>query len=214
MPSNKNQIRSDCKLCPLHQYAKNSSVCLRGRIHEDRSKTRLVIFSDYPDYFADNASKPFALETGRILDWFLDRMSVDRTRVAYEYTLRCYPAKKLPTTKAGRAALVEECSTYRFATIARLRPRSIVGLGQTTLEAFTGHTRIGDWQGRAVPCWEGVVRDHADKIWIGYSLNYILAYPSDTPAVFRVIYRAAEEAGLKPKLNPNVPPFVWKNVQT
>lgn len=214
MPSNKFQIKPDCKLCPLHQYAQTNSVCLRGRIHDSVSRVKLVIFSDYPDYFADHSGKPYALDTGRILDWFLDRMSVDRDRVAYEYTLRCYPAKKLPTTKAGRANLIEECSVYRFATIAKLRPKALVGLGQSTLEAFTGHTRIGDYQGRAIPIWEGVVRDYAQRIWIGYSLNYILAYPSDTPSVFRVIYRAAEEAGLKPKIDPTVPPFIWRNIMT
>lgn len=206
------QINPNCKLCVLHKTAHPNSVCLKGRHHET-PHPKLVIFSDHPDYFADNSGKPYALEAGKILDWFLARMRVDRNDVAYEYTLRCYP-KKLPTTKAARATLIEECSTYRFATIAKLRPRAAVGLGQTTLEAFTGHTRIGDYQGRPIPCWEGIVRDYIDKIWIGYSLNYILAYPSDTPSVFRTIFRAAEAAGLKPQLNPSVPPFHWKNIAT
>ncbi len=208
------QINPKCTRCPLHQQAQPKSICLRGRIYDKTQKPRLIIYTDSPDYISDNSGRSYTLDTGRILDWFLDRMSVSKSDVAYDYTLRCYPNKKLPTTKADRAALIEECSSYRFATIAKIRPRAVVGLGQTTLEAFTGKTRIGDWQGRSVLCWEGVVRDFAERIWIGYSLNYILAYPSDTPSVFRVIFRAAEAAGLKPKIDPSIPPFQWRNTMT
>lgn len=208
---NKFQINPNCDACPLHKSAKPKSICLKGRNCNGTKK--LIIYTDHPDYFADNSQRGYSLDTGKILDWMLKRMSIDPEQVAYDYTLRCYPGKGMPTTKAGRLADIEECSHYRFATIAKLKPRALVVLGQTSLEAFTGKTRIGQYEGQNLICWEGVVRDYCDNVWIGYSLNYILLYPSDTYRVFRVIYNAAEQAGLKPKLDPTIPPFRWRNIK-
>lgn len=204
-------INPSCTACSLHQYANKKSVCLAGR--NVSSRKRLVIFTDHPDYFADNSHRPYTLDVRHILVWLLARMSVKSEDVAFEYTLRCYPQKSLPTTKAERATCIEECSTYRFAMVAKLKPKAIVALGQTSLEAFTGCTRIGDYEGRSVDCWEGIVRKHGpSNVWIGYSINYILVSPAETPNVFRTIFRAAEQAGLNPKLDPSVPPYKWRNL--
>lgn len=205
------QINPKCTACKLHEFASPKSVCLCGRNTE--VEKALVVFTDHPDYFADHSQAPYKLDVRNILDWMFQRMDVDPGMVAYEYTLRCYPQKSLPTTKAARAVCIEECAEYRFASIAKLKPKAIVALGQTSLEAFTGKTRIGEYEGRKIHCWEPVVRDYCDNVWIGYSINYILVSPSDTPRVFRVLYRAAEDAGLSPKLNPKIPPFQWRNLK-
>lgn len=203
----KNQIKPDCKRCSCHETAR--TVCMRG--HNSRDHRPLVVFTDFPDYFADNSGKPYALDTRRILDWMFRRMSVSPGDVALEYTLRCY-SPKLSKAKAGRAPAIEACSRYRFATIARLRPKAIAVLGQISLEAFTGKSKVGDHEGTRIRAWEPVVRDHVDEVWVGYSIAYCLISPSDTYRVFRVLYRAAEDAGLNPKLNPNIPPFIWRNL--
>lgn len=205
----KTQINANCRRCPLHQNSKR--VCLRDRNTEDRK--RLVLFIDHPDYFADHLNKPFAFDTGKILDWMFARMSIDPADVGYSYTLRCYPKKELPGAKAERAVLIQECASYRFATIKRTRPKAIVAMGKVSLEAFTGKAQIGDFEGRRIPAWEPVVRDFVDGIWISHGTSYILTSPSDTPRVFRVLYKAAEEAGLNPQLNPEIPPFQWRNIR-
>lgn len=191
-----------------HQSAR--TVCLRGKNSQTHSK--LVIFTDAPDYFADNAGKPYALDVGLMLDWLLKRMSIDPDDVAYEYTLRCYGKGSLPTTKAARCVCIEECSRFRFAALARIRPRAIVALGQVSLEAFTGKTQVGEYEGQRLIPWEPVVRDYTSGIWCGYSINYALISPSDTYRIFRVIFKAAQEAGLKPRPNPNIAPFQWRNL--
>lgn len=200
-----NQINPNCTACPLNEGA--SCVCLKGK---GESKGGLMVFTDYPDYFADRARKGYALDVGKILDWMFVRMSVDpRESVRYEYTLRCYAQKTLPTTKANRYACIQECNSYRFATIAKTKPKAIATLGQVSLEAFTGRTRVKDSNGLNIPVNEGIVRRHVQHVWVGYSIQYILLSPSETPDLFRVLWYAAQEAGLKPKLNPTVPPFVW-----
>lgn len=168
-----------------------------------------MIWTDHPDYFADNAGRAYVMEQGTMLKWLLDCMTVSPDDVAIDYTLRCYPKAGLPSGKAGRALLIEECNVYRFATIAKVKPKVLVGFGQVTLEAFTGRTRIGEHVEQRIRCWEPVVRDYAEHIWMAYNLNYILGYPSDTQNNFRVLFMAAKEAGLNPKVNPTVPPFRW-----
>lgn len=205
------QINPTCKACICHESANKKSVCLKGRNAEGTRK--LVVFTDYPDYFANGSGRGYTLDCRRILDWLFQRMSVDPGRVAYEYTLRCYAKDTLPSTKAERAVCIEECSEYRFNAINILRPRAIVVLGQTSLEAFTGKTQIGQWTERKIRAWEPVVREWVDSVWVGYSLQYILrpdGGASDTPSVFRILFQAAKDAGLNPQIDPSVPPFTWR----
>lgn len=202
------QINANCTRCVCHKTAKTR--CLRGRNADGRRP--LVVFTDHPDYFADNAGRPYSLDPKRMLDWLFARMSVDAERVAYEYTLRCYAKGSLPSTKADRSVCIEECASYRFATLAKIRPKAIAVLGQVSCEAFTGKTQLGAFVGRRLRAWEPVVRDCVSEVWIGYSINYILTSPSDTPGVFRVLFQAAQDAGLKPKLDPTVPPFQWREL--
>lgn len=205
-----NQINPLCNDCKLHLDAK--TVCLRGK-NGDIGYRPLVVFTDYPDYFADNAKRGYALDVGRMLDWLFARMSIELAEhVAYEYTLRCYAKNTLPTTKADRAVCIEECSHYRYDSIAKLQPKAIAVLGQVSLEAFTGKTGIGGYVERKVRAWEPVVSRFVREVHVGYSINYILTSPADTVGVFRVLFEAAKDAGLNPKLNPNVPPFSWRNL--
>ena len=183
--------------------------CLKGR-EADEPHPRLMIFTDHPDYFADHTKRPYAYDTGKFLDWLFKRMSIDpETDVGYDYTIRCYPAGGLPKSKAGRAPYIEECSQHRFATIAKFKPKAIVAMGTATLEAFTGKAKMGDYHGTTLIPWEGAVREHTSILWACYSVGYALKSPSETPSIFRVLFRAAESAGLKPRLNPNVAPFKW-----
>lgn len=207
MSANINQINPFCTACKCHETAR--TVCLKGKTNK---RSNLVIFSDYPDYFADNAGRAYALDSGKILDWMLARMSVSPSDVSYEYTIRCYPKDTLPSTKAGRAECIAECAEYRFATIAKLKPKSIAVLGELSLEAFTGKTRIGQYEGQQVRAWEPVVADYCTQVWIGYGLTYILMFPSDSYRVFRTIFMAAKEAGLNPVIDPTVKPFKWNGV--
>lgn len=209
MPDRTHQINPSCTACQLHKGCK--TVCMKDKNADGRRK--LMIFTDYPDYVSDAARRPYFTDTGEILNWMLERMSVNSKEVAYGYTLRCQSTKTEPSKKADRAAVIVECNQYRFASIAKCKPKAIVALGNTSLEAFTGKSKAGDYQGRTVKAWEGVVRDYVEHVWVGYSLQYILFQGvTETPNTFRTIFKAAKEAGLNPKLNPEIKPFKWKTV--
>lgn len=198
------QINPSCTNCSLHEGT--SCVCLKGRGDSNKS---VMIFTDFPDYFAERARRPYVLDVYKLLEWMLKRMSIDPSDINFEYTLRCYAQKTLPTTKAKRSVCIQECNQYRFATIAKHKPRSIVTLGQVSLEAFTGRTRVKDNDGLAIPTNEGIVKQFVKHVWVGYSVQYALRSPSESPDMFRSIWFAALEAGFKPKIDASIPPFVW-----
>lgn len=205
----KGQINPGCKDCSLHTGT--SCVCMKGK---GETYGTMTVFTDFPDYFATRARRAYALDVGRFLDWMFERMSINPRLINYEYTLRCYAQKTLPTTKAGRLVCIQECNQYRFAIVAKQRPKAIVTLGQVSLEAFTGRTKLKDNNGLQVPTNELIIsrRCGIEHIWCGYSVQYALMSPSESPDMFRVLWYAAEEAGLKPKLNPSVTPFQWPNI--
>lgn len=203
----KNQINPNCNRCKLHETATEDSICLKGKGYD---RAPLLIVTDHPDYFADRAGRPYVGEYGKILNWMLRRMSVNPDSARLDYTLRCYPARNLPTTKAYRAECILECSSYRFATIAKCRPKSIVCLGKVSMEAFTGKTNLKDFEGSRVRAWEPVVRDWVEHVWIGYSIAYLMQYAGDAQNVYRVIFKAAEEAELNPKPDLTVRPYLWE----
>lgn len=202
-----NQINPNCTACDLHKGT--NCVCLKGKQGEKRG---LMVFTDYPDYFAERARRPYVLDVGGLLKWMFKRMSIDPEIISYEYTLRCYAQKTLPTTKAARAVCIQECNQYRFATIAKVKPSAIVTLGQVSLEAFTGRTRVKDSSGLAIPTNEGLVKRYVSHVWVGYSVQYALISPSESPDMFRAVWYAAKESKLKPKIDPSIPPFVWPNI--
>lgn len=172
-----------------------------------------MIYTDTPDYFADNAKAPYVLDVHRLIQFMLGSMSVDMQSIALDYTLRCFPAKTLPTTKAERSACIVECSRYRFATIAKVKPKALVALGQVSCEAFTGKSEVKLVTESPVRAWEGMVSQYVPHVWVGYSIAYALTSPSATLGIFRTLFQAAEEAGLNPKINTKQPVFHWPDIQ-
>ena len=105
--------------------------------------------------------------------------------VALDYTLRCYPNGNLPTTKAGRSTCIAECSRFRFASVAKVKPKAIVTLGQVSCEAFTGVTEVKRVAETPVRAWEGMVSQFVPHVWVGYSIAYALVSPAASIGIFR-----------------------------
>lgn len=199
-------IRSDCCRCPLHEEA--NTVCLAGR---GAINAALMLFVDYPDSISDKAGRPFKLATGELLDWMFQRMSIDPAKIRYEYTLRCYPKnKKLISTKDKRDICFRGCNQYRYKVLKKIKPKAVVVMGNISLEAFTGRVKISEVQGLKIECNEPAVKEVIKEVWCAASPYQLLQVPSDTPNVYRVLFQAAKEAGLKPKINPEVKPYRWE----
>jgi uracil-DNA glycosylase family 4 len=185
---------SSCTRCHLHSKVK--SVCLPGIGGDIYAK--MAIYIDNPNFLEDKRGKSFVSDAASFVRFCLKRMRVSEEDVYLDYTVKCAYAK-IPSKREDRQKLIDACDHYRFATLQSIQDlRSIVALGELSAQAFAGRGRLGtlvgaDW----TPC-ESAVASVVKKIWVGYSPGYALNSPAESAAIYRIIWKAAEEAGLNP----------------
>lgn len=173
----------------------------------------MAVFVDQPTWMDDMRNRPFVSSSGDLLKHFIARMGIHPDYVYLDYTVKCGAGKFIPKQKSDRLVCIEACSKYRFATLQMMpNLKSIVAMGRLSLEAFTGNSELARFEGMAWGASEPRVRDTGvDKIWVTYNPSYLLppqGKPAETPEVYRVLWRAAEAAGLQPK-ETTVKPFNW-----
>lgn len=193
-----------CKNCLLCNVANPRSVCMEG---EGDIMSPLAIFLDTPLMLDDRTHRSFKSDAADFVRHCLKKMGINPADVWLDYSVKCYPAKKMPGKKKDRMEVIYACSEYRIATLQNMpNLRALVAMGALSCETFTGHATIGDragaeWKPREI--WLEPLLEH---VWVSYSPGYVLESPSESGAIFRVIWKAAEEAGFTPKVT-RVPPF-------
>lgn len=191
-----------CKDCVLHKTAKHRCLPSQGS-----TNCKLAIFLDSPSYIDDKRGRSFVSDNAEFVRFCLRRMSVAIEEVYLDYIVKCYP-KKLPGQKADRMACVNACSQYRLASLQKLKKlKSLVVLGSLGCETFTLEKQIGlkagaDW----VPA-SPLVRQIVPRVWVGFSPGLLENKPSEAGSIYRVIFMATQEAGLKPQANLKIKPY-------
>lgn len=194
-----------CRLCALHSSASPKSVCLKGG---GGGTAPLAIFLDSPTLVEDRRHRGFVSQGAEFLRWMLRRMSLVNDDVYVDYVLKCYTGNdKTVGRKAYRQEMIEACSTYRFATLQQIKPKAILTMGSKACEAFLGTEKVGNYEGAHWIPNEPLVREFVPHIWVTYSPLYALEDPSESVTIYRTLLAAAEDAGLKPKLNEKEAPF-------
>ncbi len=200
---------NQCQDCRVGRYYPNVT-CMVGVGNPETA--RMAIYMDQPSYMDDRMSKAFSAESGDLLRHFIARMGIHPDFVYFDYILKCHcPKKMMPSTKADRLICIQACSKYRFATLQTMpNLKSIVAMGKIALEAFTGNTEIGKFEDCSWEPREPQIRELGiPHIWVTYSPLYCFEKPAETPSLYRVVWRAAVEAGLNPQ-ETKVPPYKWE----
>lgn len=198
---------TDCTDCQLYQGAKHRCLPSIGG-----SDCRLAIFFDSPAMIEDKRGRSFVSDNAEFVKYCLQRMSVKLEYVYLDYIVKCY-TKKLPGEKAARMDCVRSCSQYRFASLQEMpKLKSIVALGALGCETFTLAKKIGTKQGCEWVPASPIIRQHVKHVWIGFSPGLLKEKPSEAGSIYRVIFMAAQEAGLKPHVNLNLKPFDFQLV--
>lgn len=192
----------ECEKCVLHKRAKHR--CLPSVGTQD---AKLAIFLDSPNYLDDRRGRGFVSDNAEFVRFCLRRMSVSLDDVYMDYVVKCYPGK-MPGKKDDRMACVRECSTYRFAALQKLpHLKALVGLGSLACETFTMVKEVGKKAGCDWPLISPMMKRHFEHVWIGMSPGVLKEQPAEAGSIYRVIFMAAEEAGLKPEVNLEVKPY-------
>lgn len=197
---------STCQNCHLSETCR--TVGMQG--YGD-PKASLILFLDSPTFDDDHKGRFGFSDSTKLLSWLIQRAGLSlREGVRIEYTLRCAKPKRSLSTKAARAECIEACSEYRFATLQTLKPKAIVAMGAISCEAFLAGCAHGKKEGWHWETREKSIASIVSRTWVTYSPGYAIEKPAEVGRIYRVIFRAAEAAGLKPQFNPNVKPFPFE----
>jgi DNA polymerase len=168
-----------------------------------------MLIGDAPGVSETYSGLPYTGTNGEVLDHLLNKLTLSRDDIYITYCIKCKPRKKLPNKK-GLMECWKECVGYLHEEISRVKPKIIVPLGNTALELVTGKRFIGKHEG--VPCdFEGLRQDDENQMDWDFAPSTIKCYPcynpgaalkkpSLEPGIGAVLYMAAKEAGLKPKI--------------
>lgn len=195
---NENPNCADCCLASRVQ-----SVCLPS-IGDKNCK--LAIFLDHPSTLDDRRGRSWVSDNARFVLYCLERMSVSVEEVFLDYIVKCCPGK-MPGKKADRMACVNACSQYRYAALKQLtKLKAMVVLGALGSEAMTQEQHVGQRAGVEWTPTGLFMKRYVDHVWVGLSPGVLKEKPSEAGAIYRVIFMAAEEAGLSPHV-AKIAPF-------
>lgn len=196
----------NCDLCSCWKTAGRKSVCLKGGGGDN---AKLLILLDHPNKVEDIRGRALVSNGVEWLRWALSRMSVARSDVYVDYVVKCFPGRNLDfKKKALRAEIVEQCMVYRVATLQQIKPKAIIAMGRFSCEALTGRSdKVKESEGTFWTPNEPAVREFVQHIWVSYSPAYALEAMAESVGIFRVLWHASIDAGLKPKIDAGVAPF-------
>lgn len=176
------QKRTPCTECWMHK-----------KCHKDVSnepgwgnpKAKLVILLDAPgDTLAE-----------KLVIWLLKRMSLTGNDVWIDYIFKCPLPDDKPKKEALKAAY-QQCWNHVVRNEA-FDAKGLVVAGNWGVQ-FVLQGDMKNMHGK---------KDKETGTWVCYSFLYALMSPGECVEISQVIWKAAEEAGLSPKVNLDVEPF-------
>ena len=130
-----------CKKCDLHQYCK--TVCLMGH---GNTKAEIMFVGEAPGASEDKSGLPFQGRAGQLLTRILKEHGIKREDVYITNAVKCRPPDNATPTKKQ----IQACHEYLIAEIEAVKPKVIVTLGNTPLQAVLKKSGIMKHRGEPV----------------------------------------------------------------
>ncbi len=188
----------NCRLCPLHKTA--YTVAMNGVGSE---APKIIVFLDGPSSEEDKRHEAGHSKYVKFVQWLFKRMSIPPSEYRIEFSLRCFAEPDAIKTKELVSPLLDSCYIHSLATLQRYPKAILIGMGKLTCFQFLGSLQHGQYAG----CDWIFQKKTGRKIWLTYSPGAVFQSPAESPAMYRVLYKACEQAKLKPLFNPNTEPF-------
>jgi uracil-DNA glycosylase family 4 len=148
IPETYGSTHHDCTECPLHEDAQ--TVCLWG---SGNTSADVMIVGEAPGLNEDRTGLPFQGKAGKLLDSILYEIGVNREEVYITNAVKCRP----PGNRAPEKEEIKTCFKYLAKEVEEVQPKLILTLGNTALQAVTGHSGIGTYRGKEVDSKFGVI---------------------------------------------------------
>ena len=138
-----------CVKCPNLAATRKNVVFGAGNIN-----AQLMFIAEAPGVDEDAQGEPFVSRTGQLLTNIIEATGLKRSDVYIAYAVKCRPDPKPGQTSINRSPTLEECAAcmpYLSEQINLIKPKVIVALGSTGLEALLGKPASimkmrGNWQ--------------------------------------------------------------------
>ena len=127
----------DCQACPLY---KNATQAVFG---EGPSRAAVVLIGEQPGDAEDRSGHPFVGPAGGVLDKALAEVGIDRTTVYVTNAVKHFkwePRGKRRIHKKPRVSEIKACRPWLDAELTRIKPRVIVCMGTTAVQALLDPT--------------------------------------------------------------------------
>lgn len=126
--------RPDCTRCPLHEGA--NTVCLLG---DGPTPATMMIIGEAPGEREDEDEfRPFAGAAGRLLDRTLEENGLDRSMFYVTNAAKCRP----PANRTPKKSEIVACNVYLRAELRVHKPKYVLLLGNSALQAALGVTGV------------------------------------------------------------------------
>ena len=172
-----------CKDCRMSRFC--TSATYNNTPGWGNPDAKLVVVFDDPSHSL--AEKLFV--------WCMQKLSLTGDDVWVDYVWKCPLPKQLK--KKELEVTYKICWTSHPRHWAEDENRVIVLAGNYAAD-FLASAKMAQAHGK---------KDPESQAWIVYSFLYLLMNPAECLDNSRVLYKAAEEAGLSPKYNADIPPF-------
>lgn len=135
-----------CTRCDLCQSRKRI-VNGRGDEHAD-----IMVIGEGPGREEDLAGKPFVGQSGTLLARLLEDAGIEPRSVYLTNAVRCRP----PGNRKPKVSEIRACYPYLLAEIEQVRPKVIITVGATALEAVYKKAKLGDVLGQVLDGPHGI----------------------------------------------------------
>jgi len=131
-------IIKNCTKCPLHK-SRIQAVPGHGN-----PKAKLVFIGEAPGRYEDEQGLPFVGKSGKLLDFMLSQIKMERKDVWIGNIVKCRPpANRDPTPKE-----IETCKPYLTEQLRLLNPKVIATLGRFSMNYFLPEAKISQIHGK------------------------------------------------------------------
>lgn len=136
----------------------------------------------------------------KLLIWLAKRLGLDGNDIWVEYLFRC------PILDGDKKRNLQKRKDICWTSHPRTRienAKSLILCGNYAADFLSG-AKMAEWHEKKHPMTEA---------WIMYGMTYLLMNPAECLNNSRVMFKAAEEAGLKPQMVIDVEPFPFPSRQ-
>lgn len=176
-------MKNKCTACAL---GKGCSAKVNASEGWGNPKAKLVIVLDAPgDVMAE-----------RLLIWILRKLSLTDKDVWIDYLFKCPLPEKRVKGQAKELLSYYKICWNKYKRNEILNNHTLLLCGNNSV-SFLTEQKMKEVHGRKAET----------DAWCVYSFNYLLMNPAECVNTWRVIFCAAVEAGLSPKMKMNEPMF-------